>query len=59
MSSAKLALATGLAAISLSACGTAAKPEVTFSSIPSLPSDEVLSQVLFGASAAQLSPRPE
>jgi hypothetical protein len=27
MSSAKLALATGLAAISLSACGTAAKPE--------------------------------
>jgi translocation and assembly module TamB len=36
--------------------GTAAKPEVTLSSSPSLPSDEVLSQVLFGASAAQLSP---
>jgi translocation and assembly module TamB len=36
--------------------GTAAKPEVTFSSRPSLPSDEVLSQVLFGTSAAQLSP---
>jgi translocation and assembly module TamB len=36
--------------------GTAAKPEITFSSIPSLPSDEVLSQVLFGASASQLSP---
>jgi translocation and assembly module TamB len=36
--------------------GTAAKPEITFSSIPSLPTDEVLSQVLFGASASQLSP---
>jgi translocation and assembly module TamB len=36
--------------------GTAAKPEITFSSIPSLPSDEVLSQVLFGTSASQLSP---
>lgn len=36
--------------------GTAAKPEVTLSSTPSLPSDEVLSQVLFGTSAAQLSP---
>jgi translocation and assembly module TamB len=36
--------------------GTAAKPELTFTSTPSLPSDEVLSQVLFGASASQLSP---
>jgi translocation and assembly module TamB len=36
--------------------GTAAKPEITFTSTPSLPSDEVLSQVLFGASASQLSP---
>lgn len=36
--------------------GTAAKPEITLSSTPSLPSDEVLSQVLFGASASQLSP---
>ncbi len=36
--------------------GTAARPEITLSSSPSLPSDEVLSQVLFGASAAQLSP---
>ncbi|MDB5447812.1 MAG: hypothetical protein JWQ97_3129, partial [Phenylobacterium sp.] len=36
--------------------GTASKPEITFTSTPSLPSDEVLSQVLFGASAAQLSP---
>ncbi len=36
--------------------GTAARPEITLTSSPSLPSDEVLSQVLFGASAAQLSP---
>lgn len=36
--------------------GTAAKPEITLTSRPELPSDEVLSQVLFGASAAQLSP---
>ncbi len=36
--------------------GTAAKPEITLTSTPQLPTDEVLSQVLFGASAAQLSP---
>jgi translocation and assembly module TamB len=36
--------------------GTAAKPLITLTSSPSLPSDEVLSQVLFGASASQLSP---
>ncbi len=36
--------------------GTAAKPEITLTSTPSLPNDEVLSQVLFGASASQLSP---
>jgi translocation and assembly module TamB len=36
--------------------GTAAKPEVTLTSTPTLPSDEVLSQVLFGRSASQLSP---
>ena len=36
--------------------GTAAKPEITLSSTPSLPNDEVLAQVLFGRSAAQLSP---
>ncbi len=36
--------------------GTAAKPEITLTSTPSLPNDEVLSQVLFGRSAAQLSP---
>jgi len=36
--------------------GTAAKPRISLTSTPVLPSDEVLSQVLFGASAAQLSP---
>ena len=36
--------------------GTAAKPRVTLTSVPTLPSDEVLSEVLFGRSAAQLSP---
>ena len=35
--------------------GTAAAPTLTLSSTPALPSDEVLSQVLFGSSAAQLS----
>ncbi|HYG25451.1 MAG TPA: translocation/assembly module TamB domain-containing protein, partial [Caulobacteraceae bacterium] len=36
--------------------GTAAEPEITLTSSPVLPTDEVLSQVLFGASASQLSP---
>jgi translocation and assembly module TamB len=36
--------------------GTAAKPEITLTSTPILPNDEVLSQVLFGKSASQLSP---
>ena len=36
--------------------GTAAKPEITLTSSPVLPSDEVLSRILFGASASQLSP---
>ena len=35
--------------------GTAAAPTLTLSSTPALPQDEVLSQVLFGASASQLS----
>jgi len=35
--------------------GTAASPVLTLSSTPPLPQDEVLSQVLFGSSAAQLS----
>ncbi len=36
--------------------GTAAKPKITLTSTPVLPNDEVLSQVLFGASASQLGP---
>jgi translocation and assembly module TamB len=36
--------------------GTAARPEITLTSTPVLPNDEVLSQVLFGRSASQLSP---
>ena len=36
--------------------GTAAKPVITLTSTPTLPNDEVLSQVLFGRSASQLSP---
>jgi translocation and assembly module TamB len=36
--------------------GTAAKPIVTLSSQPQLPQDEILSQVLFGRSASQLTP---
>jgi translocation and assembly module TamB len=35
--------------------GTAAKPEILLSSRPQLPQDEILSQVLFGRSASQLS----
>jgi len=36
--------------------GTAAKPDIALTSTPVLPNDEVLSQVLFGRSASQLSP---
>ncbi len=36
--------------------GTAAKPEITLTSTPVLPQDEVLSRVLFGVSASQLAP---
>lgn len=36
--------------------GTAARPEITLASSPSLPNDEVLSKVLFERSASQLSP---
>ncbi len=35
--------------------GTAARPEITLASSPSLPQDEILSAVLFGRSASQLS----
>ncbi|MDI6625340.1 MAG: translocation/assembly module TamB domain-containing protein, partial [Brevundimonas sp.] len=35
--------------------GTAARPEIALTSTPELPQDEILSQVLFGRSASQLS----
>jgi translocation and assembly module TamB len=35
--------------------GTAAHPEIRLTSTPSLPQDEILSQILFGSSASQLS----
>ena len=35
--------------------GTASRPEITLTSSPSLPQSEILSQVLFGSSASQLS----
>lgn len=35
--------------------GTAARPEIALTSSPALPQDEILSQVLFGRSASQLS----
>ncbi|WP_298744651.1 translocation/assembly module TamB domain-containing protein [uncultured Brevundimonas sp.] len=38
------------------ATGTAARPEIALTSTPQLPQDEILSQVLFGRSASQLSP---
>jgi len=35
--------------------GTASRPEIVLTSTPALPQDEILSQVLFGRSASQLS----
>ncbi|MBB6123116.1 translocation/assembly module TamB domain-containing protein [Sphingobium subterraneum] len=35
--------------------GTSAQPVIAFSSVPSLPEDEVLSRILFGSSITQLS----
>lgn len=39
----------------LTVTGTAQRPEVAFSSTPSLPQDEVLSRILFGSNVANLS----
>ena len=41
---------------SVNVSGTAAKPKITLTSSPQLPQDEILSRVLFGSSASQLSP---
>ncbi len=35
--------------------GTAGHPDITFASVPALPQDEILSQILFGSSASQLN----
>lgn len=43
-------------AITISVIGAASSPEITFSSDPSLPEDEVLAQLLFGRSVSGLSP---
>jgi len=43
-------------AIAINIGGTGQRPAITFTSTPSLPQDEVLSRVLFGTSAASLSP---
>ncbi|UWQ95821.1 translocation/assembly module TamB domain-containing protein [Rhodobacteraceae bacterium M385] len=42
--------------ITISVIGAASSPEITFSSSPSLPEDEVLAQLLFGRSVSGLSP---
>lgn len=43
-------------AVTVTASGRAFNPQITFSANPSLPSDEVLSRILFGNSVGQLSP---
>ncbi|WBH17249.1 translocation/assembly module TamB domain-containing protein [Sphingomonas radiodurans] len=45
---------TGLSA-SIRVTGVALKPEITFSSVPALPQDELLSRLLFGTSITNLS----
>ena len=45
---------TGLNA-SINVTGPALKPEITFSSVPALPQDELLSRLLFGTSITNLS----
>lgn len=42
--------------ITIGVVGSASSPEITFSSSPSLPEDEVLAQLLFGRSVSGLSP---
>jgi len=40
----------------ISITGTAERPQISFSSTPSLPQDEILSRMLFGQSVASISP---
>lgn len=42
--------------VSINVTGRAMNPQITFSSVPSLPSDEILARILFGNSVGQLSP---
>ena len=46
--------ANGLTA-QLDITGTASRPQIAFSSVPSLPEDEILSRILFGESVTNLS----
>jgi translocation and assembly module TamB len=42
-------------AATIKVIGTASKPEITFTSVPALPQDELLSRLLFGTSITNLS----
>lgn len=46
---------TGSLTAYVNVTGTAERPKITLTSTPSLPQDEILSQILFGSSASQLS----
>jgi translocation and assembly module TamB len=41
--------------VNVSVGGRATDPEITFSSVPGLPQDEILSRILFGSSISNLS----
>jgi translocation and assembly module TamB len=47
---------SGDATIVIRLTGLASNPEVTFSSTPALPQDEILAQLIFGQSLSRLSP---
>lgn len=46
----------GNALVGVAITGDAANPQFTFTSSPDMPQDEILSRLLFGAPAGQLSP---
>jgi translocation and assembly module TamB len=47
---------SGDVAITVTVSGRASDPEVTFSSVPELPQDEILAQLIFQKGIAELSP---
>ncbi len=47
---------SGDVTITVTVSGRASDPEVTFSSVPELPQDEVLAQLIFGKGISELSP---